>query len=276
MTIEFHKMHGAGNDFVLVDARAQAFEIGPERAALIADRRFGIGCDQILVLRPADDTKHRLRYEIWNADGTLAGQCGNGARCVALFIERAGHYPGHAYTVESPSGIVTMRRCDDGQYELEMAVPAFDAARVPVRLAPARHRYRLDSPWGPLEFGAVSMGNPHCLVVVDDIADERIPEMGAWLQANEVFTDGVNAGFAQILDRRSIRLRVVERGAGETLACGTGACASVVILHQWGHLADHVDVYLPGGHLVIKWRGNGTAPHMKGPAEYIFRGIMDE
>jgi diaminopimelate epimerase len=120
------------------------------------------------------------------------------------------------------------------------------------------------------------MGNPHCLAVVDDIEDDRIPAMGSWLQANEAFSDGVNAGFAQVLGRDTIRLRVVERGAGETLACGTGACASVVILHRWGLVDDSVNVHLPGGHLVIKWRGSGEAPLMKGPAKYVFRGIMDE
>ena len=276
MAIEFHKMHGAGNDFVLVDARVQEFDTDPGKAARIADRRFGVGCDQILVLRPADDEQHLLRYEIWNADGSLAGQCGNGARCVALFVEIAGQYPGRPYTAESPSGIVTMHRCDDGEYKVEMAVPAFEPENVPVGLSPQGHRYRLDSPWGPLELGAVSMGNPHCLAVVDDIEDDRIPAMGSWLQANEAFSDGVNAGFAQVLGRDTIRLRVVERGAGETLACGTGACASVVILHRWGLLDDSVNVHLPGGHLVIKWRGSGEAPLMKGPAKYVFRGIMDE
>lgn len=269
-------MHGAGNDFVLVDARGQNFEVSAERAALIADRRRGIGCDQLLVLRPPADTTNLLRYEIWNADGTLAGQCGNGARCVALFIELNGEYPGSPYAVESPTGIVSMRRCEDGEYELEMAVPAFEPGDVPVNLFPENHTYRLDSPWGALEFGAVSMGNPHCLLAVDDIADPRIPEMGAWLQANPIFPDGVNAGFAQVLDRRSIRLRVVERGAGETLACGTGACASVAILRQWGRLDESVDVFLPGGHLVIKWRETGEAPLMKGPAEHVFRGILNE
>ena len=276
MPIEFHKMHGAGNDFVLVDAREQEFSVDPEKASRIADRRFGIGCDQILVLRRADDERHLLRYEIWNADGSLAGQCGNGARCVALFVEMAGQYPESACTVESPAGIGTMLRCDDGEFEVEMAVPAFEPEDVPVRLSPDRYRYRLDSPWGLLEFGAVSMGNPHCLSVVEHIEDERIPAMGEWLQASDAFFDGVNAGFAQVLGRDTIRLRVVERGAGETLACGTGACASVVILHRWGLLDDLVNVHLPGGHLVIKWRGSGQAPLMKGPAEYVFRGIMDE
>ena len=223
MPVEFHKIGRPGNHFVLVDAREQPFAIDRGQAARIADRRFGIGCDQILVLRPAEDEQHLLKYEIWNADGTLAGQCGNGARCVALFIELAGQYPGRRYTVESPSGIVTMRRCDDGEYELEMAVPAFEPENVPINSIPENHRYCLDSPWGALEFGAVSMGNPHCLVLVDDISDDRIPEMGAWLQSREIFIDGINAGFAQLMDRTSIRLRVVERGAGETLACGTGA-----------------------------------------------------
>ena len=269
-------MHGAGNDFVLVDARKQPFEPTPERARAIADRRFGIGCDQIMILRPPASPRHLARYEIWNPDGSLAAQCGNGARCVALYLELNGDYPGRPYTVEGPAGIVGMSRCTDGEYRLDMGVPDFTPEAVPLALQGEDFLYRLESPWGLLEFGAVSMGNPHALVLVDDIEDERIPAMGEWLGANEAFPDRVNAGFAQVLDRGAIRLRVIERGVGETPACGSGSCAAVAILVRRGLLDERVDVFLAGGRLVIQWPGQEGPLSMKGPAEHVFRGTMDE
>ena len=276
MTIEFHKMHGAGNDFVLIDARSQAFEIGPESAARIADRHLGIGCDQILVLREPNQPGSLLRYEIWNSDGTAAGQCGNGARCVGLFIEFNDGYRGAPFRVESPSGIVTMQRCEDGEYELEMGVPEFSTGLIPLALEPVGEMFSLESPRGSVEFGAVSMGNPHALVVVTDIEDPAIADTGAWLGTHKAFPEGVNAGFAQIVDANTIRLRVIERGAGETLACGSGACAAMAILRQRGLVGDRVEVFLPGGRLLIKWPGNKEPLFMKGPAQHGFRGTMNE
>jgi len=274
--IEFHKMHGAGNDFVLIDARQRDLSPTPEWAAAIADRRFGIGCDQIMILRRPRSAQHLVRYEIWNPDGSQAAQCGNGARCVALFIELNGEFDGVPYTAESPSGIVRIRRCEDGEYELDMGAPDFDPASIPLELGGENGLYHLESPWGPLEFGAVSMGNPHSLVVVDEIADERIPAIGTWMGEHKAFPDRVNAGFAQLESRSRIRLRVVERGPGETLACGSGACAAVAILGRQGLVDEHVDVFLPGGRLVIQWRGNSEPLIMKGPAKHVFRGTMNE
>ena len=180
-----------------------------------------------------------------NPDGSRAGQCGNGARCVALFLELTEGYDG-SYTAEGPSGNVGISRCDDGEYELDMGEPDFNPVAVPVDLPAKDDLYHLNSPWGRLEFGAVSMGNPHALVQVDDIDDDRLPIMGIWLQAQEAFPDRVNAGFAQVLDRESIRLRVVERGLGETLACGSGACAAVAVLARRGLLDERVAVFVPG------------------------------
>ena len=276
MSIEFHKMHGAGNDFVLVDARSQDFQVGPALAARIADRHRGIGCDQILVLRDARDTRHVLRYEIWNSDGSPAAQCGNGARCVGLFVELDGHSGGGDFSVESPSGVVTMHRCRDGEYRLDMGVPDFDAAHIRPALEMHEGLYRLDSPWGPLAFGTVSMGNPHALVPCDDINSEDIPAIGHFISTHPAFPEGVNAGFAQLEGRAKIHLRVVERGAGETLACGSGACAAVAVLQRLGRVDDSVDVFLPGGHLVIQWPGSRQTLTMKGPAVHVFRGIMNE
>jgi diaminopimelate epimerase len=276
MSIEFHKMHGAGNDFVLIDARQQAFEVEAASAARIADRHLGIGCDQILVLREATRPGSLLSYEIWNSDGSPAGQCGNGARCVGLYIELNNEYPGEPFRVDSPAGMVSMRRCDDGEYELDMGVPGFEPGLIPLGLQPEGGMYSLESPLGLIEFGAVSMGNPHALVVVSDIDDPVIAQTGAWLGAHEAFPEGVNAGFAELVDPAAIRLRVVERGAGETLACGSGACAAVAILRRRELVEDRVEVFLPGGRLVIKWPGNNETLLMKGPAKHVFRGTMNE
>ena len=276
MSIDFHKMHGAGNDFVLIDARGMEFIIDPALAAGISDRQRGVGCDQILVLRDAIEPGNRARYEIWNSDGSPASQCGNGARCIGLYLEIIGEAGDGPFTVESPAGVIKMRRCDDGEYEIEMGVPSFEAAAIPAKLEPRDGLYHLDSPWGVLEFGAASMGNPHALVITRDIDNAEIPEIGAFISKHEVFPNGCNAGFAQLAGPGRIHLRVVERGAGETLACGSGACAAMAILHQAGRVGDVVDVFLPGGHLVIKWRGNQEPLTMKGPAEHVFRGNMNE
>ncbi|MEJ2399872.1 MAG: diaminopimelate epimerase [Xanthomonadales bacterium] len=276
MSLQFHKMHGAGNDFVLIDLRSEVFEPGPETARALADRHRGVGCDQILLLHAPNDPAHLLRYEIWNADGTPAGQCGNGARCVALHIARNGEYPGRPYTLESPAGVVTVRHCDDGEFELDMGVPVFDPERVPLTLTGERGQYRLESPWGRLAFGAAWLGNPHALLIRDSTDDADIPAIGAWLGGHAAFPEGVNVGFAALRGRGAIDLRVVERGAGETLACGSGACAAVAILRRFGQVDERVEVFLPGGRLVIQWPGNAAPVSMKGPAEHVFRGIMNE
>lgn len=261
---------------MLIDARGIEFIIDPALAAGISDRQRGVGCDQILILRDAIEPGNRARYEIWNSDGSPASQCGNGARCVGLYLEIIDETGDGPFTVESPAGVIKMRRCDDGEYEIEMGVPSFEAAAIPVKLEPRDGLYHLDSPWGVLEFGAASMGNPHVLVITRDIDNAEIPEIGAFISKHEVFPNGCNAGFAQLAGPGKIHLRVVERGAGETLACGSGACAAMAILHQAGRVGDVVDVFLPGGHLVIKWRGNQEPLTMKGPAEHVFRGNMNE
>ena len=275
MPLEFHKMHGAGNDFVVLDLRRQEFKLDAEQASRIADRQRGIGCDQILVIREPRDRAHAARYEIWNSDGSPAGQCGNGARCIGLFLAREDGIGGTSFCLESPAGVITIDRCADGEFEIGMGVPEFEPARVPLTLAPRNGLYRIESPWGTLELGAVSMGNPHALIMTKSIEDASIPAMGAFISTHEAFPEGCNAGFAQLVDRRQIKLRVVERGAGETLACGSGACAAVAILRQRELVDELVDVFLPGGHLVIKWPGNGQPLKMKGPAEHVFKGSLN-
>jgi diaminopimelate epimerase len=276
MALEFHKMHGAGNDFVLIDARGRDFTLDANRASKLADRHRGIGCDQILVLRKAVSNECVARYEIWNSDGSAAAQCGNGARCVALFLELAGEAASARFSVESPSGTIGMKRCNDGEYELEMGRPDFAPDSIPLTLKSDDGWYRLDSPWGRLEFGSVSVGNPHALILVEDINMPEIPAIGAFLGSHAIFPDGCNIGFAHLEGSDRIRLRVVERGAGETLACGSGACAAMAILQRAGRAGPLLNVFLPGGHLVIKWPERNRPLTMKGPAAHVFKGTMNE
>jgi diaminopimelate epimerase len=235
-----------------------------------------VGCDQILVLRKPVRSENAARYEIWNSDGSPALQCGNGARCIGLYLELKGELEADSFNIESPSGDIGMKRCAGGQFEATMGVPDFTPSKVPLTLVPEAGLYRLESPWGQLEFGAVSMGNPHALVIIDDVGDGRIPEFGAFISSHDSFPEGCNVGFAQLDGRDRIRLRVYERGAGETLACGSGACAAVAILKQWGRVDEVVDVFLPGGCLVIKWPGDNQPLKMKGPAVHVFTGKLAE
>lgn len=276
----FHKMHGAGNDFVLIDARRQRDEILPKMnagiAGLIADRRQGIGCDQILLLKEPVDHAHRARYEILNSDGSVAAQCGNGARCIGLYLDMQSQHDSFEFSVESPSGIVRMQRMGDGEYQVNMGEPRFGADSVALSLPEQDGIYRLPFKQEFLEFGVASMGNPHALLTVTDIQDDSIPEQASYIQNSRVFDDGVNVGFAQVHSREHISLRVVERGAGETLACGSGACAAVAILRLRNEVHEQVSVDLPGGRLVIKWRGEQDPLLMKGPAKHVFKGTMNE
>ena len=268
-------MHGAGNDFVLLDLRHQNFELNAQDAAMMADRHRGIGCDQILVLKEAQDAENAARYEIWNSDGSRAGQCGNGARCIALFLRINDGIGDGVFSLESPSGRIRLKSCEDGEFEVEMGVPDFEPASLPLKLSPQDGLYHLPSPWGRLEIGAVSMGNPHALMLTNEITDQEILEKAVFVGSHEAFPEGCNVGIAQIEDRARIHLRVIERGAGETLACGSGACAAVAILRRSDRVDDVVNVLLPGGHLVIKWPGDWHQLKMKGPADYVFKGKLN-
>lgn len=275
--LTFHKMHGAGNDFVLFDWRDEDRQLSSRQANLIGDRRLGIGCDQILVIRKPVDSSNLAAYEILNSDGSPAGQCGNGARCIALYLKMTGTTEPR-FKLESPSGIIEVSLCPDGEFELDMGEPRFAAGQVPISLVPADSPdgviYKLDSPFGPLEFATASMGNPHALLQVDNIETAKVAEIGSFLGSQPVFPEGCNIGFVQVIDRSQIRLRVFERGAGETLACGSGACAAVALLQKQGLVDDSVQVFLPGGLLVIKWPGVGKGITMKGPATHVFSGTM--
>jgi len=269
--LRFTKMHGVGNDFVIVDCRTQPLALSNEQIARIGDRHFGVGFDQLLTIEPARDAGCAFRYGIFNSDGSPAGQCGNGVRCVAAWLQRAGLLGVGATRLESPSGPVGIELLADGRVRVEMGVPSFAPAEIPLRMA-ASEPYWLLINDADVEFDAVSMGNPHAVVEVDDVATAPLESLGAALSTNEHFPQGCNVGFVQIVDRAHARLRVWERGAGATLACGSGACAAVASLRRRGKLDADVGVELPGGMLEIHWDGVGAPVWMTGPAQFVFEG----
>lgn len=275
--LRFTKMHGAGNDFVVLDARDAVPELSADAMRWIAERRTGVGFDQLLTVEPARSEGSALYYGIWNTDGSAAGQCGNGARCVAAWALRAGMVDASCFRMDSPSGPVEVRMHAADDVEVSLGVPDFRAGALPAR--------GVGAPDGVLEFGGevykyrgVSMGNPHALIEVPDVLCAPVAEVGAALQADRRFPDSVNVGFAHVLDAGCIRLRVFERGVGETQACGSGACAAVAVLHSRGRVdaARGVTVDLPGGRLQIQWDGPGHAVRMRGPAVFVFEGVFCE
>jgi len=269
--LRFAKMHGIGNDFVIVDCRTQPFSLSPAQIAKIGDRHFGVGFDQLLTIESAPDSTSAFRYGIYNIDGSRAMQCGNGVRCVAAWLRRAGALGAGMTRLQSPSGPVAVELLDDDDVRVNMGVPRFAPEQVPLDL-PAADPYRLRIANADVEFGAVSMGNPHALIEVADVASAPLESLGTALSTNVHFPQGCNVGFAQVLDRARIRLRVWERGAGATLACGSGACAAVAILRRRGKLDATVAVELPGGTLQIQWDDSGAPVWMRGPAQFVFEG----
>ena len=274
MKLRFSKMHGIGNDFVIVDCRTQPLGLSTTQIAQVGDRHFGVGFDQLLTIEPARDATCAFRYDIHNSDGSKALQCGNGVRCVAAWLRRAGALGVGVTRLESPSGPIGIDVLADGRVRADMGVPRFAPAQIPLRMA-ASDPYWLMIEADDVEFGAVSMGNPHALIEVADAALAPLDSIGAALSTNAVFPQGCNVGFAQIIDRTHVRLRVWERGAGATLACGSGACAAVAVLRRRGKLDAEVDVALPGGELQIRWDGEDHAVWMTGPAQFVFEGEIE-
>lgn len=272
MEIQFTKMHGLGNDFVVVDSFAQEIQLTPEQVQLIADRHFGIGCDQLLLLKPSDKEGVDVRYLIYNCDGNEVSQCGNGARCAAAYLRENGLVSGDNITAETNEGIIHMTLEEGGQVRVNMGIPKLAPADIPIASQEYSSQYRLNLSATTITFSAVSMGNPHAVIVVDDVSKAPIVTMGPEVQAQSFFPQGVNVGFMQIIDRRHIKLRVYERGAGETLACGSGACAAVVAGCINFSLNQEVDVELPGGHLMISWKGEDEPVWMTGPATFVYQG----
>jgi diaminopimelate epimerase len=273
MQLRFSKMHGIGNDFVVLDCRQRAFPLDAAQIRALADRHTGVGFDQLLSIEPARNPACAFYYGIWNADGSPSGQCGNGVRCVAAWLHRAGALAlGDSVRIESPSGPVTVRLLGANEVTVDMGEPQFEPARIPFAAEAAADRHDIRVGDDTLQIGAVSMGNPHAVVVVSDLDDPALSRLGPLLSRHERFAQGVNAGFVQQLDRSHLRLRVHERGAGWTQACGTGACAAMAVLHRRGDVDDRVRVDLPGGSLQIDWPGPGHTLWMTGPAAFAFEG----
>lgn len=274
MEIEFTKMHGLGNDFVVIDAINQDVDLLDEEVRLIADRHFGIGCDQLLLVEAAESDDVDFIYRIFNADGGEVEQCGNGARCFAVFVREKGLTDKDDIRVETASGVIELHVQPDGQITVNMGIPEFSPWKIPFNADTRRKEYSLDVNGEVFQIGAVSMGNPHAVTIVKNVDTAAIDELGAGIENHPLFPNRVNAGFMQVIDDAHIRLRVYERGAGETLACGTGACAAMVIGYVQGYLAEQVQVDLPGGSLQISWQGEASPVMMTGPATTVFEGII--
>lgn len=274
MSLKFTKMHGAGNDFVMIDAISQRVRLRPRDIQRIADRRFGIGCDQVLLVEPPGRPDADFRYRIFNADGSEAGQCGNGARCFARFVRHRRLTKALHMVVETSSGLLTMEIQDNHRVRVNMGPPGFAPAEVPLLREAEAREYSLSVGADLLRIGAVSMGNPHAVLRVQDTADGSLERLGPSIEAHIEFPDGVNAGFMQILDRQNISLRVYERGVGETLACGSGACAAVVHGQRMGWLEERVTVELPGGKLDVHWEGAANPVYLSGPTAISFEGSV--
>ena len=272
MNLAFTKMHGLGNDFVVFDAIHQHIDLTPEQCRCIADRHFGIGCDQILLVEPPRLPGTDFHYRIFNADGSEVEQCGNGARCFARFVRDRGLSGKDVIEVGTYSGPITLYLEDDGNVRVNMGIPVLEPAEIPFQAAERQSDYALEVGGEVHRIGAVSMGNPHAVLRVDAVEEAPVERLGPLIEHHPRFPERVNVGFMAVQSRDRIRLRVFERGTGETLACGTGACAAVVAGRVQGLLDQRVRVTLPGGDLVIEWRGEGRPLWMSGPAAEVFRG----
>jgi len=272
MLLKFTKMHGAGNDFVVLDGVRQKIELAPEQLRLLSDRHFGVGCDQILLVEKAESKEADFRYRIFNSDGGEVEQCGNGARCFMRFVHDHKLTGKRSIVVETQSGLIMPCLEQDGRVTVDMGAPIFDPSLVPFEggSGAASEPFTVDG--HELRISALSMGNPHAVQVVEDIEKAPVGELGPLIERHPRFTKRVNAGFMQVMDKNSIRLRVYERGAGETLSCGTGACAAVVAGIRRGLLESPVNVVTRGGSLTISWEGGNTAVQMTGPAITVFTG----
>lgn len=274
MVIQFTKMHGLGNDFVVIDAISQSINLSAEQIRNVADRHFGVGCDQLLLVEKATDPRAEFRYRIFNADGGEVEQCGNGARCFAIFVRERGLTKNTIIPVETAGGLIQLSVKQD-QVTVDMGIPNFQPESLPFIVENQQESYNLMVNGTEYAIGAVSMGNPHAVIHTDDINNIDVQGIGATIEDHPQFPKRVNVGFIQILNRKEIRLRVYERGAAETLACGTGACAAVAVGRLHGELDEEVTVRLKGGDLQIHWQGEGQKLLMTGPATTVFQGKIN-
>jgi diaminopimelate epimerase len=276
MRIEFTKMQGLGNDFVIFDApKTAGASLDSVKLRALADRHLGVGFDQALMLEAPRDPAHRASYRIFNSDGGEVEQCGNGARCIAALLYARAPELGREITMESAGGTVHARVRQDGLISVDMGAPDFDPRSLPMDAPAEAARYSLDIEGETVDYGAVSMGNPHAVLKVHDVKSAPVEHLGPRIERHRRFPRRTNVGFMQIVDRRHIGLRVFERGVGETLACGTGACAAAAVGRKQGLLEADVRVDLPGGTAHVSWHGPGDHVWLTGPAATVFTGIID-
>ena len=275
MRLRFTKMQGAGNDFVVVDAINQAVALDAANVRRIADRHFGVGCDQLLLIERPRSQGTDFYYRIFNADGEEVQHCGNGARCFLRYVRDKHLTDKREIRVETLAGVITPRLEADGQVTVDMGAPIFSPDRIPFLSEKEQLTYRLEVAGESVEISALSMGNPHAVQVVDDVDRAPVATQGPLIEHHVRFPQRVNGGYMQILDSHRIRLRVYERGAGETLACGTGACAAVVAGIARGLLVSPVTVQTRGGNLAIAWEGPSRSVFMTGPARTVFEGELE-
>lgn len=274
MKLKFTKMQGLGNDFVVLDGINQAITLDPQQIRRLADRHFGIGCDQLLLVEKAIGQAD-FRYRIFNADGGEVEQCGNGARCFVRYVHDHGLTEKREIRIETLSGVISPKLEMDGKITVNMGIPIFAPDKIPFVTEKQALTYQLELPAGPVTISALSMGNPHAVRIVRDTENAPVETEGALIESHSRFPKHVNVGFMQVIDRANIKLRVFERGAGETLACGTGACAAVVAGINLGLLDNRIIVSTKGGELTIDWHGNDEPVWMTGPAVTVFEGEIN-
>ncbi len=272
MLLHFTKMHGLGNDFMVIDMVSQNVRLPPEKIRRLADRRFGVGFDQLLLVEPPTNPDMDFRYRIFNADGSEVEQCGNGARCFAKFVRDKRLIGRDRIRVQTAGGNIELTIEDNGDVTVDMGLPRLEPEQIPYTADEREETYLMEVDDDIIEMSAVSMGNPHCVYVVDDTQTAPVEKWGPLIEAHPDFPRKCNAGFMQIVSREEINLRVFERGVGETMACGTGACAAVVAGRLRGLLDAHVKVNLPGGSLSIYWAGESSPVMMTGPATRVYEG----
>jgi len=276
MEIQFTKMHGLGNDFVVLDFTQQSLPISSAQAAHIADRNFGVGCDQILIVEKSDNANVDFKYRILNSDGSEVGQCGNGARCFVRYVHDKGLSNKNPLKVETLSGEMTLHLDDSsGLVTVNMGAPKFAPQEIPLDTPHRATTYSIEHGGERYEFSALSMGNPHAVLLVDDVTKAAVTELGSLLESHPIFPEKANIGFMQVNARDDISLRVFERGVGETIACGSGTCAAVVAGIQLELLDNEVTAHLRGGDLNIGWAGEGQPVMMTGPATTSFEGVLN-
>ena len=280
MLLRFTKMHGLGNDFVLLDLISQNITIRDEQIKLLADRRLGVGFDQLLTVEPPDNPEADFKYRIFNADGSEAEQCGNGARCLLRFVRDRGLTTKTKIKLETNTGVIECELEKDGNISVDMGRPVLQPKCIPFIADQAQILYKLNvslplcGSEESVNIASLNIGNPHAVIVVEDVDESPVAQLGAAIEKHRRFPDRVNVGFMQIIARDHIRLRVFERGVGETRACGTGACAAVVAGRLQGLLDETVEVSLPGGNLRITWQGDDSPVKMTGPACRVYEGRL--